>query len=187
VEFLTPSIRPVTSLTDRALNDLRVSRHCLWMGNPHRIFEHCAWRSNGRLNAHTLQWKAGSSDKPVGSSSNAIIGFVGLVVSEGTSMSPDAGWQVSINACAERQYVLTLVNSLVGAKTNYISRSTPSESLRPELNITSLVCIGITNGKAHACLSKTAVSYLLEVSALWGTASWSRTSVLCAFDPPYLR
>jgi hypothetical protein len=96
IPFLTPPGRTGVPLVDEAMDDLRASRYCLWMGNPHQIAENCTWQAAGRSNTSTLRWKSDAPSKPVGSEGDAIIGFIGMVSTDGSTLSPDAGWQVSI-------------------------------------------------------------------------------------------
>ncbi|KAG8724802.1 hypothetical protein FRC09_013988 [Ceratobasidium sp. 395] len=78
---------------DRALNDLRVSRHVLWLGDSHTILRDCEWVSGDRPLSATLQWKSDTSNKLAQGGGDAMVGFVGVVSSDRLSMSPDAGWQ----------------------------------------------------------------------------------------------
>jgi hypothetical protein len=157
------------------------------MGNAYKIQENCMWRANGRINLHTLQWKPESRDRPVGSNSAVLIGLVGMVSSEGTTMSPDAGWQVSIYAQVKVTYVLTFINSLAGAQISYLSKNAPSDSWLLGSRTTCLTHIGSDNGKVQSLSLKTHASYPAGVLALSETVLWSRTSELYALGPLFLR
>jgi hypothetical protein len=45
-------------------------------------------------NIASWQWKEDAVNKPAGNDGDAIIGFLGLVSTNGSSLSPDAGWKV---------------------------------------------------------------------------------------------
>ncbi|KAF8593954.1 hypothetical protein BDV93DRAFT_565948 [Ceratobasidium sp. AG-I] len=95
VTFLTKHIKNPRSLLERAMNDLRVSRWVCWIAQARYTAEHGTWQSYGQANVHSLQWKHDSHDKPVGSNSTMLMGFIGKVLSDGSTMGPDGGWQAS--------------------------------------------------------------------------------------------
>ncbi|KAF8599106.1 hypothetical protein BDV93DRAFT_560638 [Ceratobasidium sp. AG-I] len=67
----------------------------LWLGHPHRILENCAWQSVDRSTS-ILSWKADAPRRPPGvnAHSNAIVSFVGQLVTYRSSIGPTAGWQL---------------------------------------------------------------------------------------------
>ncbi|KAG8714877.1 hypothetical protein FRC08_011307 [Ceratobasidium sp. 394] len=95
VWFTTPMGRTGVAILDHALDDLRLSRYCLWMGNPHRILTNCQWVTGQRSSAATLQWKNDAPNKLAHGEGDAIIGFLGTVTLDGLNLAPDAGWQPS--------------------------------------------------------------------------------------------
>ncbi|KAG8777916.1 hypothetical protein FRC12_000132 [Ceratobasidium sp. 428] len=95
VTWLTPRGATDEPLIDQAMDDLRVSRYCLWLGDPNRIFRNCKWVADSSTNSATLHWKLGAPNKPTGSDGPAIIGFIGMAAADGSSIKPDAGWKAS--------------------------------------------------------------------------------------------
>ncbi|KAG8794619.1 hypothetical protein FRC12_023117 [Ceratobasidium sp. 428] len=76
----------------RALNDLRGSRHMLWLGDTHTILHECEWASGLRSSTATLQWRNNATHKLADHGNDAIIAFVGAVSTEGLTMGGDGGW-----------------------------------------------------------------------------------------------
>ncbi|KAG8741001.1 hypothetical protein FRC10_003460 [Ceratobasidium sp. 414] len=95
VWLTTPTGRTGVPILDHALDDLRHSRYCMWMGNSHLVLTNCIWVNGERSSTATLQWKRDAPNKLAGSEGDAIIGFLGMVSSDGLSLAPDAGWQPS--------------------------------------------------------------------------------------------
>ncbi|KAG9087598.1 hypothetical protein FS749_002808 [Ceratobasidium sp. UAMH 11750] len=95
VWLTTPMGRTGAPILDHALDDLRFSRYCLWIGNAHRISANCAWVNSERSSTATLQWKYDAPNKLAHSEGDAIIGFLGTVSTDGLNLAPDAGWQPS--------------------------------------------------------------------------------------------
>ncbi|KAF8599104.1 hypothetical protein BDV93DRAFT_511927 [Ceratobasidium sp. AG-I] len=79
-------------IVHKAIQDLQASRHALWIGDSKKIFENCVWKSHGRASTSTLRWKADAPDKPADSDGDALIAYLGTVISEGSNMRPDGGW-----------------------------------------------------------------------------------------------
>ncbi|KAG9125818.1 hypothetical protein FRC07_006085 [Ceratobasidium sp. 392] len=80
---------------DHALDDLRASRYCLWLGDAHRILKNCTWINGEQTYMSTLQWKANAPSKLVHDEGDAIIGFLGMVSTTGLTTGPEGGWQES--------------------------------------------------------------------------------------------
>ncbi|KAG9125533.1 hypothetical protein FRC07_007229 [Ceratobasidium sp. 392] len=93
VWLMTPMGKTGTPALDHALDDLRSSRYCLWMGDSHRILKNCAWVDGEQPYTATLQWKPDSSSKIVHDEGDAILGFLGTVSSIGCTAGPEGGWQ----------------------------------------------------------------------------------------------
>ncbi|KAG9085768.1 hypothetical protein FS749_004111, partial [Ceratobasidium sp. UAMH 11750] len=94
VPFLTPSGHTGIPIIDHAMDDLRASRYALWIGDANKIFQNCRWIMSQRSNSSTLQWKSNAPDKPVGTDGEALIGLLGMISTDGSSLNPDAGWQL---------------------------------------------------------------------------------------------
>ncbi|KAG9125039.1 hypothetical protein FRC07_009213 [Ceratobasidium sp. 392] len=90
----TPVGRTGVPVLDKALNDLRLSRFCLWIGNPHMIQQNCTWVTGGRASIATLQWRADAPNKGPDSEGDAVFGIIGMVSSQGASMDADCKYQV---------------------------------------------------------------------------------------------
>ncbi|KAG8716754.1 hypothetical protein FRC09_015267 [Ceratobasidium sp. 395] len=80
---------------DHALDNLRSSRYCLWLGDAHRILKNCTWVNSEQTYMSTLQWKANAPSRLVHDEGNAIIGFLGMVSTTGLTTGPEGGWQES--------------------------------------------------------------------------------------------
>lgn len=97
VQYLTPRGCTGIPAIDSAMDDLRFSENALWIANAHKIFQNCTWKSSGQVNVETMQWNADAPDKPPGCNGDAIIGFLGCATTLGSSLTPDAGWQVRVS------------------------------------------------------------------------------------------
>jgi hypothetical protein len=95
VWLTTPLAQTSSAILNRALDDLRSSRYCLWMGNSYRILANCLWVNGERSSTATLQWRSDTQDPLSYTGGDAIVGFIGLVSNDGLALAPDAGWQVS--------------------------------------------------------------------------------------------
>ncbi|KAG8727667.1 hypothetical protein FRC10_005786 [Ceratobasidium sp. 414] len=95
VWFTSPMGRTGVPILDHALDDLRLSRYCLWMGDSHRVLTNCIWVNGERSSTATLQWKRDAPNKLADSEGDTIIGFVGMVSTDGLTLAPDASWQPS--------------------------------------------------------------------------------------------
>ncbi|KAG8709159.1 hypothetical protein FRC09_000825 [Ceratobasidium sp. 395] len=93
VWLTTPMAKTGTPALDHALDDLRSSRYCLWMGDSHRILKNCAWVEGEQPYTATLQWKPDSSSKIAHDEGDAILCFLGAVSSTGCTVGPAGGWQ----------------------------------------------------------------------------------------------
>ncbi|CAE6492656.1 unnamed protein product [Rhizoctonia solani] len=99
--FLVPTNNGVGSpVLDRAMNDLENSMKALRLGNPHTIEENCHWVQDGFKPTFTLRDKEDAVVQPEGFEPNApaVIGWLGRVVSDGSIMSPDAGYNPNFEA-----------------------------------------------------------------------------------------
>ncbi|KAG8793843.1 hypothetical protein FRC12_001394 [Ceratobasidium sp. 428] len=75
---------------DHALDNLRCSRYCLWLGDAHRILKNCTWVNGKQTYMSTLQWKANAPSRLVHNEGNTIIGFLGMVSTTGLTTGPKA-------------------------------------------------------------------------------------------------
>jgi hypothetical protein len=88
------------------MDDLRISRYCLFVGDAHQIADNYIWQARVQSNMSTLQWRAHAPKKPAGSDGDAILGLIGLVSIDGSTLSPDAGLQVD----KSHNYVLVILS-----------------------------------------------------------------------------
>ncbi|KAG8777502.1 hypothetical protein FRC12_000354 [Ceratobasidium sp. 428] len=86
----TPMGPTGTRIIDHAVEDMRCSRHCLWLGDSTLINKCCEW-SNGSY-ISTLQYKENAPNKWEGGDGDALIGMIGMVSPEHLSAGSDAGW-----------------------------------------------------------------------------------------------
>ncbi|KAG8729838.1 hypothetical protein FRC11_007913 [Ceratobasidium sp. 423] len=101
--LLTPSptlnwsLVPLPSITGNALvdsiiDDMKALRYCLWLADSKKILKSCDWVKNTVSNSYTLIWKKDCPHRPAGSNGTALIGWMGQVSGELSSLTPDAGW-----------------------------------------------------------------------------------------------
>ncbi|KAG8793357.1 hypothetical protein FRC12_002951 [Ceratobasidium sp. 428] len=95
VPWLTPAGYTGDELIDRTMNGLRDSKGgVLWLGDPHKIGQSCEWVSTGpRSKTSTLHWNKDSPNKPEGWESEAVFGFLGMVLADGMVVMPEAFWR----------------------------------------------------------------------------------------------
>ncbi|KAG8773184.1 hypothetical protein FRC12_002662 [Ceratobasidium sp. 428] len=82
-----------TPILDHALDDLRSSRYCLWLGDSHRILKNCVWVTGEQSYSATLQWKEDAPSKLEHDEGDAIFGFLGTVSVTALNVGPEGGWQ----------------------------------------------------------------------------------------------
>ncbi|KAG8745997.1 hypothetical protein FRC12_014393, partial [Ceratobasidium sp. 428] len=94
VPFLAPLARTGHKPTDRAMNDLRASQaDCIWIGDSYKLFQNSKWHPSKQSNVSTLQWSDDAPNRPIGSSENVIVGFIGRVLLDEGLLNPGGGWQ----------------------------------------------------------------------------------------------
>ncbi|CEL56331.1 hypothetical protein RSOLAG1IB_11902 [Rhizoctonia solani AG-1 IB] len=95
---LTP-LKGVTGsiLLDSVLTNMEGSRFCLWPGNIKYILKHCEWIKNTVTNSFSLMWKKDSEMRPAGGTGVAMLGLVGMVSGELSTLQPDAGFTFTMD------------------------------------------------------------------------------------------
>ncbi|KAG8791564.1 hypothetical protein FRC12_008790 [Ceratobasidium sp. 428] len=93
VWLTTPIARTGTPALDHVLNDLKLSCHCLWLGNPYLIKKNCVWVDGKTSSKATLQWRDNAPNKWPDSKGDAVFSIIGMVSANGMSLDADCKWQ----------------------------------------------------------------------------------------------
>lgn len=164
------------------MNELRCSRDALWIANVHQITQNCSWQQSDRANVLSLQWNANAPDKPPGRGGDAIIGFLGRAITHGSSLAPNAGWQV----CACHSFgrlKLMLLSSLWLGKVHYFDRNGALELSVPMLPAVYQLSAGKASGKGLILLSRVAANSLAEGQGPSGTVLLNRDLEVFVLGP----
>ncbi|KAG8731291.1 hypothetical protein FRC11_004571 [Ceratobasidium sp. 423] len=79
-------------LIDSVIDDMQESRYCFWLAHGKKIIKYCDWVKNTVSNSYTLVWKQDCPLRPAWGDGAALIGWIGQVSGELSSLTPDAGW-----------------------------------------------------------------------------------------------
>ncbi|KAG8710981.1 hypothetical protein FRC12_000131 [Ceratobasidium sp. 428] len=94
MRWLISMARTDNNLLNRAAEDLRVSRYCLWIADTKKITANSTWVMGTRPDWATLQWKQDAPDQEDESGGDVLVGFIGMAAVDGSSLNPDIGYQI---------------------------------------------------------------------------------------------
>ncbi|CCO35594.1 hypothetical protein RSOLAG1IB_10354 [Rhizoctonia solani AG-1 IB] len=111
--FLVPSDNGTGfPILDRVMNDLDLSVKAYWIGHPETIEENCQWVQDGFKPNFTLRYKEDATVKPESYEPNApaIIGWIGRVSADGSTITPEAGYNVNFDSgdISKRKWVVAV-------------------------------------------------------------------------------
>ncbi|KAG8796134.1 hypothetical protein FRC12_004331 [Ceratobasidium sp. 428] len=152
---------------DDALEDLRLSRSCLWLGNYHLIFRNCRWVEGDRPSMSTLQWKPDAPNKVADGEGDAVIGFLGMVSNDsGVPTGTDGGWVEGYGEPKLPKHK-RVFRSVRPGSSSKIEKVLWDCQLQSALRIVENGCKGSKNHKVTHCFANKVADYLRVRSPLF--------------------